>query len=56
MSEKLTIGGQAVLEGVMMRSPHAFTVAVRRGGRPEAEIAILKQTLRPLGERFPFLK
>ncbi len=40
----------------MMRSPHAFTVAVRRGGRPGAGIAILKQTLRPLGERFPFLK
>jgi uncharacterized protein YqhQ len=56
LSEKLTIGGQAVLEGVMMRSPHAFTVAVRRGGRPGAGIAVLKQTLRPLGERFPFLK
>ncbi len=40
----------------MMRSPHAFTVAVRRGGRPEAEIAVLKQELSPLGERFPLLK
>ncbi len=56
MSEKLTIGGQAVLEGVMMRSPHCFTVAVRKGGKPGAEIAVLTQTLRPLGERFPLLK
>ncbi len=56
MSEKLTIGGQAVLEGVMMRSPHAFTVAVRKGGKPDAEIAVLTQPLKPLGERFPLLK
>ncbi len=56
MSEKLTIGGQAVLEGVMMRSPSAFTVAVRKGGRPDAGIALLKEPLKPIGERFPFLK
>ena len=56
MSEKLSIGGQAVLEGVMMRSPHAFTVAVRKGGKPGAEIALLKETLQPVGERFPLLK
>lgn len=56
MSEKLTIGGQAVLEGVMMRSPRAFTVAVRKGGNPEGEIAVWKQNLQPLGERFPLLK
>ena len=56
MSEKLTIGGQAVLEGVMMRSPRAFTVAVRKGGKPEAGIALYTQPLRPLGERFPLLK
>ena len=56
MSEKLSIGGQAVLEGVMMRSPHAFTVAVRKGGKPGAEIALLKETILPIGERFPLLK
>jgi len=56
LSEKLSIGGQAVLEGVMMRSPHAFTVAVRKGGKPGAEIALLKETILPIGERFPFLK
>lgn len=56
MSDKLNIGGQAVLEGVMMRSPHAFTVAVRKGGKPEAGIALFKQEIKPLGERFPLLK
>jgi len=56
LSEKLSIGGQAVLEGVMMRSPHAFTVAVRRGGKPGAEIALLKETILPIGERLPLLK
>jgi len=56
LSEKLNIGGQAVLEGVMMRSPHAFTVAVRKGGKPDAEIVVLHQQLKPLSERFPFLK
>ena len=54
--EKLNIGGQAVLEGVMMRSPHAFTVAVRKGGKPTAEIAVLQETIRPLSERFPLFK
>ncbi len=40
----------------MMRSPHAFTVAVRKGGKPGAEIAILKETILPIGERYPLLK
>jgi len=56
LSEKLNIGGQAVLEGVMMRSPHGFTVAVRKGGKPGADIVVLRETLRPLGERFPLFK
>ncbi len=52
----MNIGGQAVLEGVMMRSPHAFTVAVRKGGKAGSEIAILKETILPLGERYPLFK
>lgn len=56
VSEPLNIGGQAVLEGVMMRSPHAFTVAVRKGGRPDAGIALHSEPLTPIGERFPFFK
>ncbi len=30
MAKSLNVGGQAVLEGVMMRSPNSFAVAVRR--------------------------
>src|SRR5579884_3741316 len=29
--EDILVGGQAVLEGVMMRSPHAWGIAVRKG-------------------------
>ena len=29
--EQIIIGGQAVIEGVMMRAPHSYAVAVRRG-------------------------
>lgn len=39
---EVLIGGQAVIEGVMMRSPHAYAVAVRR---PDGEIATTHQTL-----------
>ena len=56
MPESINIGGQAVLEGVMMRSPHAFTVAVRKGGKPCAEIAVLRETIQPIGERLPLFK
>lgn len=56
MSEKINIGGQAVLEGVMMRSPHAFVVAVRKGGKPEAEITVMGEIIKPIGERIPLLK
>jgi len=34
--EETLVGGQAVLEGVMMRSPHAWAIAVRK---PSGEIA-----------------
>ncbi len=37
MSDKLTIGGQAVIEGVMMRTIAGYSVAVRR---PDQSIAI----------------
>jgi uncharacterized protein YqhQ len=40
----------------MMRSPRAFTVAVRKGGKPEGEIVLYRQALKPVGERFPLLK
>ena len=34
--EKIIVGGQAVIEGVMMRAPHSYAVAVRRpDGNPQ---------------------
>jgi uncharacterized protein YqhQ len=52
------IGGQAVLEGVMMRSPKSFVVAVRR---PDAQIVVREQAwetllggIKPL--RWPLLR
>jgi len=32
MSEEILLGGQAVIEGVMMRAPGACAVSVRREG------------------------
>ncbi len=40
----------------MMRSPHAFTVAVRKGGKTGAEIAVLREHIKPIGERIPLFK
>ncbi len=42
MEENVLVGGQAVIEGVMMRTPNAFAVAVRK---PSGEMAILKEKL-----------
>jgi uncharacterized protein YqhQ len=51
--ETTLIGGQAVMEGVMMRSPHSFCVAVRR---PSGEIVTEESTLPRLTDRHPILK
>lgn len=51
--EKIYIGGQAVLEGVMMRAPRAVAIAVRR---PTGEITVKREQMPPLSERFPIVK
>jgi len=51
--KKFQVGGQAVIEGVMMRSPKSFTVAVRKS---DGQIVIKKQPYVALTERFRFLK
>jgi len=51
--EKINIGGQAVIEGVMMRAPRAVAIAVRR---PTGEIVVRKEESVPLSERFPVVK
>jgi uncharacterized protein YqhQ len=51
--EKINIGGQAVIEGVLMRAPRSMAIAVRR---PDGEIVVKRDRVVPLSERFPVLK
>ena len=51
--EKINIGGQAILEGVMMRAPRAMAIAVRR---PNGEIVVKREQMPPLSERYPIVK
>ena len=51
--ETTLIGGQAVMEGVMMRSPHGYCVAVRK---PNGELVTEAHPLPRLSERFPMFK
>jgi uncharacterized protein YqhQ len=50
---KFDVGGQAVIEGVMMRSPRSFTVVCRR---PDGSIAIKEQEWRPVWAGAKFLR
>ncbi|MDI3547314.1 MAG: hypothetical protein PWR10_966 [Halanaerobiales bacterium] len=50
---KLQYGGQAVIEGVMMRGKNKVAIAVRKS--PE-NIVLKEMRLKPLGEKLPFLK
>lgn len=49
----MLIGGQAVIEGVMMRSLTGYSVAVRQ---PDGGIAIRKDKLTSVTTKYPFLK
>ena len=49
----INVGGQAVIEGVMMRAPRSMTVAVRK---PSGEIALKKDLLTPLADRYKVFK
>lgn len=51
--EKINVGGQAVIEGVMMRAPRAVAIAVRR---PNGEIVVKRELVAPLSERYPVVK
>ena len=50
---KINIGGQAVIEGVMMRAPRSVAIAVRR---PSGEIVVKRDMVVPLSERYPVVK
>lgn len=49
----MIIGGQAVLEGVMMRSFSGYGVAVRQ---PDGGIAVKEGTIEPITKKYPILK
>jgi uncharacterized protein YqhQ len=51
--DQIIIGGQAVVEGVMMRAPHSYAVAVRR---PDGQIVVKSEQLPVLSEKYPILK
>ncbi len=51
--ETTLVGGQAVMEGVMMRTPHSYCVAVRK---PEGEIVTQQSPLPRLSDRYPIFK
>lgn len=51
-SENIMVGGQAVIEGVMMRSPDAVSVACRK---PDGKIIVKTEPYAPITRRFRFL-
>src|ERR1700720_3840395 len=50
--EETLVGGQAVLEGVMMRSPHAWGIAVRK---PSGEIVTHSEPLERPSEKHKWM-
>ena len=50
--EETLVGGQAVLEGVMMRSPHAWAIACRK---PSGEILTHSEPLERLSEKHKWM-
>ena len=52
-AEEILIGGQAVIEGVMMRSPHSYAVAVRRAS---GDVAVTRGSLERASEKYPWLR
>jgi uncharacterized protein YqhQ len=53
MLRSFQYGGQAVIEGVMMRGPTDVAVAVRG---PNGDIIVEREKLNPVQERYPILK
>ena len=51
--EETLVGGQAVIEGVMMRAPHSYCVAVRK---PNGELVTEEQPLPKVSEKYPAFK
>jgi uncharacterized protein YqhQ len=50
---EIIVGGQAVIEGVMMRAPNSYAVAVRR---QDGQIVAKSERLPKLSEKYPILR
>lgn len=53
MGAKPVVGGQAVIEGVMMRGPELVATAVRE---PSGEISVKAEPVSSIAQRYPILK
>jgi len=51
--EETLVGGQAVIEGVMMRAPHSYCVAVRK---PDGNIVTEEMPVPRMSEKYPIFK
>jgi uncharacterized protein YqhQ len=51
--EETLIGGQAVMEGVMMRAPHSYCVAVRKAN---GELVTEQHPVHRMSEKYPIFK
>ena len=51
--KKITIGGQAVIEGVMMRGPELVATAVRN---PQGRIELEVKPVNSIADRYPIFK
>jgi uncharacterized protein YqhQ len=51
--ETTLIGGQAVMEGVMMRAPHSYCVAVRK---PDGTLVTEEHSIPRMSEKYPIFK
>ncbi|MBC8166169.1 MAG: DUF1385 domain-containing protein [Bryobacteraceae bacterium] len=51
--EETLVGGQAVMEGVMMRAPHSYCVAVRKA---DGEIVTEESPLPRVSEKYPIFR
>src|SRR5436190_22790498 len=50
--ETTLVGGQAVMEGVMMRSPHAWGIAIRK---PDGSMTVHSEGLEKLSEKHKWM-
>jgi len=51
--EETLVGGQAVIEGVMMRAPHSYCVAVRK---PNGEVVTEEAPLPRVSDKYPIFR